>query len=124
MTRLEKIALVYGTSLAGAALVSYIRGKREVSSICMDALIHGGLLGTGANVVLWLYDEHTQTLTPVLAASNPEQERCVNYGKLAADGIAILSEINPDILYKAAKLGAVTVAPAPDDVNVVVLPED
>ena len=125
MTRTEKIALAYGTAIAGAALVSYVRGKRELSEIGMDALIHGGLIGTGANVVWWLYDEHQQTLTPVLALPN-EGSRCESlpYGRVAAEGLALLKQIDPDILYKAAKLGAVTVAPAPDDVNAVVLPED
>ena len=120
---MEKIALVYGVTVVGAAAVSYARGKRELQDIILDALVHGGLMGTGASVVLWLYDEHQQTLTPLLAVPNEGQDRCPNYGKLAADGISILSQINPDILYKAAKLGKIHVGPAPDDVNVVVLPE-
>ena len=124
MTRMEKVALVYGVTVVGAAAVSYVRGKRELQDIVMDALVHGGLVGTGANVVLWLYDEHQQTLTPVFALPNEGQDRCPSYGKLAADGVALLSQINPDILYKAAKLGGINVGPARDDVNVVVLPEE
>ena len=125
MTRTEKIALAYGTAIAGAALVSYVRGKRELSGIGMDALIHGGLIGTGANVVWWLYDEHQQTLTPVVALQN-EGGRCESlpYGRVAAEGLALLRQIDPDILYKAARIGSIAIGPAPEDPNIVVLPED
>lgn len=123
MTRTEKAAIVYGVSVLGAAAVSYLRGKRDAVDICMDAAIHGGLVGTGANVVWWLYDEHKQTLTPVLAVTNNGQEKCNDCGKVSSDGVSLLSQINPDILYKAAKLGSIAIGLAPEDPNVVVLPE-
>ena len=123
MNRIEKAAIVYGVSVVGAAAISFLRGKRELSDIGMDALLHGGLLGTGANVVLWLYDENQQTVTPVVAVDNSSKEVPGGYGKITAEGISWLSQINPDVLYKAARIGEMLVGPAPQDPNIVVLPE-
>jgi hypothetical protein len=120
MTSTERALLVYGLSLAGAAAVSYARGKRTIADISMDAALHGGLVGTGVNVVWWLYDEQSIEV----AKPNQGQEICPPYGKILEDGLHILSKIDQNVLYKAAKLGSFAVGPAPDDPNIVVLPAE
>lgn len=127
MTKAERAALIYGLSAAGAAAVSYARGKRGLQEIGTDALLHGAVVGTGVNVVLWLRDDANQYVaapTAQLALPNSgSQESCPYTGNVVSDGIRILSQINPDTLYKAAKLGSVLISPVGDDPNIVVLPE-
>ena len=136
MTRAEKMALAYGASLGGAALVSYLRGRRGFAEIGMDTVIHGTLLGTGASVVLYLQEDAAEKAEVAQlrqltagqltgqAKENAGQKSCPPYGKIAKEGLAILSAINPEVLYKAAKLKGISIGPEGDDPMRVVLPKD
>lgn len=139
MNKLERAAVIYASAAVGAAAVSYIRGKRTFSEIGTDVLVHGLIVGTAVNTVWWLYDEQTDQFVPVpvqvqqqpygqapqIAHRNsPDEDPGLPYGKMAAAGIAILSQIDTDKLYKAAKWAGVEVAPSPSDPNVVVLAQD
>ena len=129
MTKTERIALVYGLSVGGAALVSYCRGRRGLAEVGMDAALHGVMLGTGANVVLYMRDSAVEKQLLAVAVApralpNRGQEECNNFGKVAAKGIDLLSQINPAVLYKAAKLGGVSIGLAPEDPHDVALPPE
>lgn len=128
MTKAERAALIYGASAIGAAAVSYARGRRGFQEIGMDVLVHGGLVGTGINVIVLLSDDtksHTAVPTTQRALPNSGgQESCSPTGRVVDEGLRILSQINPDTLYRAAKLGSVLISPVGDDPNVVVLPEN
>jgi len=118
----DRIALIYALSVGGAAAMSWMRGKRAVEEIAMDALVQGGLLGTGVNVAYWLSEDHQDALSR-LALTNAGQESCSPTGKVSTSGLKLLSSINPDVLYRAARLGkAVMVAPEPADPHEVQLP--
>lgn len=130
MTKADRTALVYGGAVLGAAAVSYFRGKRDLLEIGTDAVLYGALIGTGVNVVLWLQDGQlvAEIQQPMLALSNPEVDTCTEkslpYGKLAEKGLELLSNIDQKVLYKVMKAGGVAIGIAPEDPNVVVLPED
>jgi hypothetical protein len=127
MTKSERIALIYGISVVGAAVVSYKRGKRGFVEIGTDAAVHGGIVGTGVNVVFYLQEDAAVKSNPAPATALPNrggQEKCSPYGKIAADGLSILSAIKPDVLYKTAKLAGISIAPEGDDPSRVVLPKD
>jgi hypothetical protein len=119
MRTADRVALIYGASFAGAALLSWLRGKRELNDIAMDALVQGGLVGTGVNVAWWLSADSTY----VAAALRNGQSECDPNGRVSPQGVKLLSMINPDTLYRAAKLGrAIMVGPEPEDPHVVQLP--
>ena len=123
MTKSERMALVYGLSIAGSAAFSYFRkGKRDLMDVGTDALIYGGMVGTGVNVAFWLSDNAQAHTAVATALPNKGQEKCSPMGKIAADGVKLLSEINPDVLYKAANKMGVEIGPEPKDVYKVVLP--
>jgi hypothetical protein len=135
MTKADRTALVYGGAVVAAAAVSYFRGKRDLLEIGTDAVLYGALLGTGVNVVLWLQDGQVvaevvevPTTQPVFALNNNGENRCekegLPYGKLAEKGLELLSNIDQSVLYKAMKMGGVAIGIAPEDPNVVILPED
>ena len=124
MTKSERTALVYGLSIMGSAAFSYFKlGKRDLLEVGQDALVYGGMVGTGVNVAFWLSDS-TQSFTAAPALPNGGQEKCSPMGKIAADGVKILSEINPETLYKAAHKMGVQIGPEPKDVYKVVLPQE
>jgi hypothetical protein len=124
MKPLDHAALIYLGSALGAAGLSYYKGERDFRQIGKDALIHGGVLGTGLNVVLWLADNHgpAQGALQTIAVPNVGDQRSL--GSLAKDAVEILQKINPDVLYKAAQLGGgVFVAPEADDPYRINLPQ-
>ena len=128
MTKAERTALVYGLSMAGAAAVSYSRGRRGLAEVGMDAAIHGGIIGTGANVILYLQEDAAEkadvgAAKAILARQNGQKE-CSSLGKLTSQGLSLLSAINPEVLYKTAKMVGVSIEPEGDDPHRVVLPAD
>ena len=122
MTKAERMALIYGLSVAGAAVASYQRGNRGFGEIGMDAAIHGGIIGTGVNVVFYLREDASEKRFLEVAKENKGQKDCPTYGKIASKGLGLLSAINPEVLYKAAKIGGITIGPEGDDPNKVLLP--
>ncbi|MAH47682.1 hypothetical protein CMI37_17815 [Candidatus Pacearchaeota archaeon] len=124
MTKAEWAALIYGLSVAGAAGWSYWRGARELKEIATDALIYGGMAGTGINVVVWLQDDAAEKAQTAKALTNAGgQEKCSTFGKVSQEGLALLSQINPEKLYKAAHKLGVQIGPQEDNIYRVVLPE-
>jgi hypothetical protein len=123
MTKTEQMALIYGLSIAGAAVVSYRRGRRGFGEVGTDAAVHGGIVGTGVNVVMYLHEDF-KAKTSAVAIENQGQKDCSTYGKLASKGVGLLSAINPDVLYKAAKLTGLSIGPEGDNPNIVQLPKE
>tara|TARA_Y100000034_G_scaffold54042_1_gene66260 strand:+ start:67 stop:423 length:357 start_codon:yes stop_codon:yes gene_type:complete len=117
MTGTDRIALIYGVSILGAAGLSWARGRRGFAELTREAFLHGALVGTGLNVVAWLADDHQVALT------NRGQADCKPMGKVTSKGVKILSQIQPDHLYKAAKFAGMEIGPAPEDPNIVSLPQ-
>lgn len=117
--QMNQIMLIYGVSALGAAAFSWYSGKREISEIAIDVLLYGGIIGTGVNVVFWLSEESKPVALP-----NPESKKCGEAGKLSSEGIKVLSQIDPQILYRAAKYIGVTIGPEGDDPHTVILPQE
>jgi hypothetical protein len=120
---------IYGLSVLGAGVYSKKKkGKSDWKEIGTDAVVYGGIVGTGLNVVYWLQVDATAQQEVVeakqLARENKGQKKCGPYGNMASKGLAVLSQINPEVLYKAAKLGGVTVEPEGKDPHRVVLPAE
>ena len=121
MRTTDRLLWTYGLSVLGAAGVALLRGKRDPSDVVLDGLIQGAMLGTGLTVVFWL-SEDKQVVAAALPNSS-EGDACSTVGHLSKKGISLLSSINPDVLYRAAKLGkAVVVGPSPDDPYVINIP--
>jgi hypothetical protein len=133
MTKTERAALVYLASVGGSALVSYLRGDKanpDWNGVLLDGAVNGVLWGTGANVLLYMHASVKATSTPVVAASsnvalpNAGGESCSLTGKLSSEGVKLLSMINPEKLYKAAKMAGMVIAPAPENPYDVHLPKE
>jgi hypothetical protein len=123
MKKIDRLALVYGASIVGAGALAWYKGKRGVKEIATDAFLQGAVVGTGATVILFLADDSNVASLGRLALTNKGQESCSTYGKVSGQGLKLLAGINPDVLYRAAKLGRdVIVGPEPEDPNVVQLP--
>jgi hypothetical protein len=125
----ERIALLYGLSIAGAAAISYYRGRRG-SDLLVDAALHGGVVGTGVNVIGFLVADKPAAapvpvarsngggggglLSSVLAIGNAAR----SVGKLSKQGQKLLSQM-PDELYSDFKRNGVKVAAIPENPNMV-----
>lgn len=113
----ERIALIYGLSLAGAGAISYARG-RSGQQIATDAVIHGLVAGTGFNVVAWLYTEYSgesalgNGFHPIEGAGNLGQ-------KAVALLNAIADKAESDGIFDPLHEEGVKVAPVPDDPTIV-----
>jgi hypothetical protein len=68
----ERVALIYGASVLGAAAVSYWRGRRG-TEIFYDAAIHGAVAGTVFNIIGYLTMEDG-TQVPLIEARENEFE--------------------------------------------------
>lgn len=121
MKKSEQAALVYAVSILGAAVVSKRRGKTEFMEIASDAIIHGGIVGTGINVMLYLRED-AQNQTYIAQANGKGQDNCPTQGKLTDAGMKVMSHLNPEKIYKAAKLVGVHIGPEGADPNRVLLP--
>lgn len=108
-----QLALVYGIAAAGAAAVAYYRGK-AVEEILLDSLIHGAVVGTGVNVVIWLASESS----PVLANPAPPT------GSLGVEAVRLLSQVNPEVVLKTVEKAGVRIGPAPEDPHMINPPPD
>jgi len=116
----ERVALVYGVSVLGAAAISYLRG-REWSDVLFDAAVHGAIAGTGLNIVGYIVlgsGEEAQ-LVPVL--QNPE---FAGMGNVSPKGVKILETLDTTTLYEPLKLEGVKIAPIPEDPNMVLQDAD
>lgn len=123
MKQSEQAALVYAASILGAAYVAKRRGKTEFKEIATDAFIHGSIVGTGVNVVLYLRHD-AQNQVYIAQANGKGQDNCSPNGKLAVTGLKALTALNPDKLYKAAKMIGVHIGPAGSDPHRVLLPKE
>ena len=111
---LRKTAWIFAGSFAGAAAVSYWRGHRG-QDLANDAVKHGLVLGAGVSASLWALDL-AGIVVPVL--ENPSKA-VANMGNTPKKAIELLSNINPDQLYRAMRASGVKVAPVPDDPSMV-----
>jgi hypothetical protein len=123
MKQTEQAALVYAASILASALVAKKRGKTEWKEIATDAFIHGAVVGTGVNVVLYLRQD-AQNQVYIAQANGEGQDNCPPNGKLAVSGLKALSALNPEKLYKAAKMVGIHIAPEGSDPHRVLLPKE
>jgi hypothetical protein len=112
----DRIALIYGISLAGAGAASYFRGRRG-QDLVVDTVFHGAIVGTGLNVVAWHYagDETS------LALNN---EGVQGMGKMPQKAVKLLENVNVDTLYADLKENGVKVAPIPANPSMVIQDPD
>lgn len=112
----DRIALIYGISLAGAGALSFTRGRRG-QDLIVDTVFHGAVVGTGVNVVVWRYmgDETS------LALNN---DGVKGMGAMPQKAIKLLENVNVDSLYADMKENGVTVAPIPANPSMVVQDRD
>jgi hypothetical protein len=106
--------LIYGISLAGAAAVSYWRGKRTVSEVAFDTFAWGGAVGTGVNVLAAVIVAEDGTILGFA-----RQNALDNMGTLSKEGIKMLSTINTRQLYRDMVDNGVRVGPVPDNANII-----
>ena len=118
MTFAERTALLYGLALAGAGAVSYFQGKRGQELIFSTAL-NGAIVGTAFSVVGWLALDDG-SFAPIFAKNNPEEGKSFEgMGNLAAKGVALLTQLNPDVLLAPLKESGVKVAPLPANPSII-----
>ncbi len=110
----NRIALLYGISLAGAGAVSFYRGRRG-QELMLDTALHGAVAGTALNVVGWLVMESGDT-APILARAN---EGVKGMGKMSKKAIALLNSLDTDALYAALKENGVKIADVPANPSIV-----
>lgn len=116
----ERIAIIYGVSVAAAAAVSFARGRRG-ADLLMDTALHGAIAGTAFNVVGWLVLESGVKVPLLAARSNPKDH---GVGKLGEEGKKLLARLNTDDLYAESKEDGVKIAAIPEDPSVVKQDED
>lgn len=128
MKSYEKVLLVYGGSLAGAAIYHYVKGARG-ADLVSEAAVSALLVGSGVNVVLWL---HNQTVTSkaqdsfdlpdvgeltASSVSNPQSpvdsgdHSVKDLGQTPERAISLLKNINPSVLFRAADALGVRISP-------------
>lgn len=119
------VAAIYGVSVAGAAAISYLRG-RQGTEILFDAAFHGALVGTGLAVVGYFVLPDGEVV-PVV--SNPflpisfgrSKDFKEGMGSINPKGVKLLAEV-PDKLFADQDKGGVkvTMEPDPEKFNIIV----
>jgi len=115
---IKKAGMIYGAAAATSAAVAYFRGRRG-TDLVRDAAVHGFVAGTGLVAAGYALDLVGVTV-PVL--SNPSEH--IGMGAMPGKAVALLSQINPDDLFKPMKNGGVKVAPTPEDPSIILQDED
>lgn len=110
----RKTAWIFAGSFAGAAAVAYWRGRRG-QELATDVVKHGLVVGAGVSASLWALDL-AGVVVPVIG--NPGKA-ISNMGNMPKQAVELLSNINPEHLYKAMRAGGVKVAPVPDDPSMI-----
>jgi len=110
----NRIALLYGLSLAGAGAVSFYRGRRG-QELMLDTALHGAVAGTAFNVVGWLLLESGDE-APILAQANAGVK---GMGKMSKQAIALLNNLDTDSLYEALKENGVKIADVPANPSII-----
>lgn len=100
------MALIYGASILGAAGVAYMRGRTQVTDMATDAMVHGVIAGTALNVIGWFMLPSGERV-PVVASAKTNGVK--GLGKLGAEGVKALTNIDADKLYSAMKSSGVKV---------------
>lgn len=112
MTSTQRIALIYAAAAASAAGVSYMRG-RSSEEIVQDALVHGVLIGTGANVGVWYFlDGESEVATPN-HKMRPEIE--FGMGSLGAKAINLLGSVNTKEIFTPEVIRGWVFGPVPEN---------
>lgn len=119
------VAAIYGVSVAGAAAVSYLRG-RQGTEILFDAAFHGALVGTGLTIVGYFVLPDGEVV-PVV--SNPflpfsfgkSKDFKEGMGSINPKGVKLLEAV-PVNLFEDQDSGGMTVIsePDPEKFNIIV----
>jgi hypothetical protein len=117
VTSTQRIALIYGLSIVGAAGVAYVRGRTEVTDMVPDALVHGIAVGTVLNLAGWFLLPNGQSIPLFEAARSNGME---GLGKLGAEGVKALAKVNVDKLYADMKSSGIKVGPIPPNPSIIV----
>lgn len=72
----NRIAMIYGVSVLGAAGVSYFLKQRRGQELFMDTLINGAIAGTALNVVGFLLIDGVKV--PVVSSAPPPSSALLN----------------------------------------------
>jgi hypothetical protein len=125
MKTAERVALIYGVSVAGAAAVSFLRGRRG-GELASDAALHGAVLGTGLNLVGWLASNsedswEVEEIGPETAAvqNHGEPPNYSTTGVLSDDAVTYLMELDADGLYAPMRTGGVKIDALPQNPSLI-----
>jgi hypothetical protein len=118
----DRITLLYAIGLAGAAGVSYYRGRRG-QELMADVAIHGLVAGTALNVADWLLAGEGE---PLAAIANPissqvsllNRKKEKGMGKMGKKAVKLLSDVDED-LYDDFKENGVKVGAIPPNPSLI-----
>jgi hypothetical protein len=106
MANKNHVAATYLAGFISGGLLSYWRGKRGVE-LGSDTVVHGVIIGSAANVGLWLLSSEE---APTAAVA--KQNTISGFGKLPEPAIDLLS--NP-LSFAVQKVTGLRIAPPPSD---------
>lgn len=121
----ERIVGLYVVSALASAAYSVYRGK-EWSEVATDAVVMGGVLGTAANVSVFLLTNDPPAIASVskssadVALPNPMAifNTARDLGKMSKQAVEFLSYLNEDIYYPFKENG-VKFGPIPSNPSMI-----
>lgn len=145
----NRIAMIYGVSVLGAAGVSYFMHKRRGQELMLDTLINGAIAGTALNVVGFLMIDGVKV--PVLSSGPPPSSALLNgdveedaygmesdeveaktnsakptgdMGKTPKKAVDLLAKLNTGRLYADLRENGVKISSVPENPSIVAQDED
>lgn len=112
MDKKQQVAAIYGGSVLATVAASFIRGNRGWA-LLRDGAVHGGIIGTGINALVWLQEKGH---LPLARANG----RCDGMGRLSEKGVHLLEEI-PDSLIEDMDEEGLIVGEIPENDHAVFL---
>lgn len=116
----ERVAMLYTLGLAGAAGISYYRGRRG-AELVREAAVYGLVAGTALNVGGWLLlegDGLTEALPNPLPNPMALLNKAPDMGKMSSKAIQFLSDLDEG-LYDDFKENGVKVGLLPPNPSIV-----
>lgn len=120
----NRIVGVYALSAIAAAAYSVYRGK-EVEEVLTDALLIGGVLGTAANVGVFLVTNEPPKIAALTSSSDvalPNPMALLNtardLGNMSKKAVTFLSHLNEDLYYPFKENG-VKLGPIPSNPSMI-----
>lgn len=119
MKRADRIALTYVVSTTGAAVISFLRGRRGMDLV-RDTALHGVVVGTGLNIVGWVVFDVDGVPTLINSGEPPNYN---STGMLSDEAIELMAQVNAQDIYAPMRRGGVKVDEIPENPSIVVQEE-